>query len=513
MVCSMRARCSVLGGLGVRFAATTAVALCSCAHLLGCTRHHEAGPPHSGSTAVAAPRVPVGAVQSVANPRLTPPAAPRPGRPLRHQFCVSSKFAQGEPEVDLALLTQLGVHWVRDTVAWHVMEPQPQRFIEFPPDFERRLEFYRAHDIGVVFMLAYDNHVAYSRTASKPAAAFEPAAYGRWAVEVARRLRQSGVRFVLELWNEPHNMVLRPVLGGSWNGAPPSPWVQHYVRMVHEAVRQVKQFDPSIRLLDDDDMWVVHYWFLEAGLPKTLDGFAFHPYVQGIPERAAVDQRTPWMHPFIATDPDGSFKSAVRRLRARGSEKLARAPEMWITEWGWPVGDPGGKEVAFPEATVAAWLPRAFVLAEAAGVESLCWFSTQDNVDGPMGLTDNEGRKRKAYYAYEALNANLGDYTLLRQLVGAEHETTDTQVYLFHHRRRAKLVAWSIEPASSWLELGGVLDAAQVSDINGQAVSPTRGARGGHWVRLDAAPVYVAFDLPSRPIELNIVEADGRAPP
>lgn len=478
----------------------------------GCTRR-EPDQAHARTTSA----ISASAVSAPAKPA-TPSAAEtlpelRAGRALRNLFGVSSKFAQGEPQSDLALLTELGVKWVRDSVPWHVMEPHAGRYIDFPREFQQRLEFYKAHDMGLVFMLAYDNYIAYARTASSPAAAFEPVAYGRWAVEVAKRLRQSGVRFVLELWNEPHNMVLRPVLGGSWNGAPPSPWVQHYVRMVHETVKQVKAFDASIRVIDDDDMWVVHYWFLEAGLPTKLDGFAFHPYVEGVPERAAVDQKTQWVAPFIAVDPDGSFKSAVRRLRERGQAKLAKEPEMWITEWGWPVGDPGGQPKVFSEDAVAAWLPRAFVLAEAAGVEALCWFSTQDNADGPMGLTDNRGHKRKTYYAYKFLNEALGDYTLSVQIAGEKHQTAGAQAYLFHRGSRAKLIAWSIEPAVSWLELDGPLKSAQLSGNLGKPVVPVRGVRGGNWIELGAAPVYLEFELPNGAIELNIAESNGIAPP
>jgi hypothetical protein len=429
---------------------------------------------------------------------------PRPGRKFREQFGVSSKFQQGESEADLSLLSDLGVTWVRDSVPWGAMEPAPGRFIDFPPAFQRRLAFYKAHDMGVIFMLAYDNDAAYKRTTNNPAAAFDPAAYGRWSLEVAKRLRQSNIRFVLELWNEPHNMVLRPVLGGAWNGAPPSPWVRHYVRMVGNAVEQVKGFDPGIRIIDDDDMWVIHYWFLEAGLPRELDGFAFHPYVEHMPEQAAVDQKTNWVAPYVAVDADGSFKSAVRRLRERGKEKLGKSPEMWITEWGWPVKEGAASEKAFPEQTVAAWLPRAFVLAEAAGVETLCWFSTQDNADGPMGLTDNGGRKREAYFTFKSLSDELGEYTFVGQVAGVEHQTSGTQGYLFHRARRGKLVVWTIEPASNWLLLEGPLRAARAKDHFGQPLTASLGSRGVASLRLGPAPIYLDFELPNAGLALQL---------
>ncbi|HEY5957659.1 MAG TPA: hypothetical protein VIV60_13940, partial [Polyangiaceae bacterium] len=300
------------------------------------------------------------------------PQPPRPWRRFRETLGLNTKFAQGEPQADLALVTELGARWVRDTVSWSTMEPSAGRFVDFPASFYERINYYKAHDIGIVFLLAYDAYTAYSPTPDNPTAAFATVPFGRYAVEVAKRLHDSGVRFVLELWNEPHNMVVRPTLGGAWNGAAPSPWVDYYVSMVREAVKQVNAYDSGIRLISDDDMWVLHYRFLDAGLPSALTGFGFHPYVQGIPERAAIDQNTDWMAPYVAVDADSSFVSAVRRLRDYGQQKLGHSPEMWATEWGWPTGD------SFNEDTIAAFLPRAFVLAEAAATENLCWFSMQD---------------------------------------------------------------------------------------------------------------------------------------
>ncbi|MGE5786743.1 MAG: hypothetical protein ACM3ZE_19270, partial [Myxococcales bacterium] len=276
------------------------------------------------------------------------------------------KFTQGQPLTDLPMLSELGVRWVRDTVDWATIEPKPEQFKPFPPDFVRRLVFYKSQGIGVVFFLAYENNVAYPATGADPFRPINPAAFGRYAVEVAKQLSASGVRFVLEIWNEPHNFVIRPMLSGGWNGKPPAPWLEHYVKMTREVVHRVKAFDPAIELLTDDDMWIIHYWYLEQGLPPELDGFAFHPYTLASPERAAVDHDTDWVRPFTVVDADGSFHSAVRRLRAHGRNKLGKTPQMWVTEWGWPIGQlsPSG---LVTEDLLANWLPRAYVVAAAAG--------------------------------------------------------------------------------------------------------------------------------------------------
>ena len=296
-------------------------------------------------------------------------------------------------------------------------------------------------------------------------------------------------------------MVLRPTLGGQWNGAAPSPWVDYYVKMVNEAVTRVKAFDNSVRLIDNDDMWVLHYWFLEAGLPKALDGFAFHPYVQGNPERAACDQSTSWMAPFVAVDADSSFTSAVRRLRAQGQDKLGHAPQMWVTEWGWAADQANSSGTVFTEDVIAAWLPRAFILAEASGVESMCWFSTQDNVDGPMGLTTNDGRKRQAYQAFKVLSDAIGDFFYLGQVLGNDHQTLGVQAHLFTRNNYVKLAIWGIEPATGWLQLNDQLTSAKVTDSMGNVVTPTGGSNGTFWVPYGAAPSYLDFPMqPTRPM-------------
>lgn len=438
---------------------------------------------------------------------------PRPGRTFRETLGLNTKFAQGEAQADLSLVTDLGARWVRDNVDWNVMEPQPGQYIDFPAAFRERLNFYKQHDIGVVYLLAYDAYTAYQATPSNPAAAFDPVAFGKYAVEAAKRLRSAGVRFVLELWNEPHNMVLRPVLGGAWNGASPSPWVDHYAKMVAEAVNRVKAYDASVPLITNDDMWILHYWFLETGLPKNLDGFGIHPYVQGNPERAAIDQNTDWMAPFVGVDADSSFSSAMRRLRDQGVQKLGKTPGMWITEWGWPVGQATSNGATLSEDTVAAWLPRAFVLAEASAAETMCWFSMQDSVDGPMGLTANDGTKRKAYLAFKTLSSNLGDYYYLGQIAGANAATSGTQAHLFRRDSTAKLVAWNVEPTLAWLRLDGQFRQAKVVDSYGNAVVPNVGSSGASYVPLGPSPIYLEFALQTRAPALHVSARTGTTPP
>jgi hypothetical protein len=416
-------------------------------------------------------------------------------RPFKEIMGLGVKFSQGQPLRQLGMLDELGVHWVRDTVMWSEMEPTSGKYSELPRAFQTRLDYYKEHDIGVVFMLAYGNDRAYPATPDKPFAPIDPDALGRYAVHIAKALKQSGVRFVLEVWNEPHNFVVRPMVGGAWNAKPPSPWVQHYVNMVNQVVKQVKAADPSVQVIDCDDMWVLHYWFIEQGLNKELDGFGVHPYSgpNSIgPEVAAVYHDTDWTKPFHVVDADRSFRSAVQRLRDKGTAAQARTPDIWITEWGWAVGErsPHGP---LSERQVAAYLPRAYIAAAAAGVKVLCWFSSQDSVDGPMGLLANDGSERPSFDAYLTMSRQLGALTLDRQLLGAKSTTQGVQAYLFKGQaEHSKLVIWAMDDTNHALKLPNSWKVSSTVNFLGEKIKPTELNGQSVW-KITTEPLYLTI--------------------
>lgn len=361
-------------------------------------------------------------------------------------LCLNVKFSQGQPLSDLPMLKQLGVRWVRDSIPWFDVETAPGKFQAFPPDFQTRLDYYRSNGIGLVLLLAYENKRAYPDPADKPVNSASPENYGRYAAEMARRLKAQGLRFVIELWNEPHNSILKN-LGGNWNAAPPSPWVDHYLAMVNDATRRIKEIDPAIKVLSDDDMWVIHYHFLARGLTRQIDGFGVHPYTGGeVPELTAVAHDTDWTRPYTVVDKDRSFSSAMRRLFAFGEDRLGKRPEIWLTEWGWGVGEKSGQGPV-QEETIADYLPRAFILAAATGAQATCWFSARDSVDGPMGLTDNQGRKRKAYEAFRNLSETLGKASFMCALPADSRDAASTYRYLFNDERGPIVASWQAIPA------------------------------------------------------------------
>lgn len=405
--------------------------------------------------------------------------------------CLGVKFSQGQPLAELEMIKDLRVRWVRENFWWREFEPVAGRFEELPPYLQTQFAYYRQHDIGVIALLALDNVRAYPPTRGDPVRSFDAAAFGRFAAMVASVLKQQGIRFILELGNEPHNSALPGILGGAWNGVPPSPWVDHYTKMVRSAVAQVGTIDDSIRMLVSDDMWVLHYRFVQAGLPQALDGFAVHPYTLGPPERAAVSHDTPWTQPFQVVDVDGSFESAVRRLREHGRSKLGRNPSIWITEWGWPVNE-GGRIIrgGVAEERLAAYLPRSFILAAAAGVEGLCWFSSRDSADGPMGLVRNDGSRRASYDAYKTLMSQLGDSVLVAQVRGANEKTSGLQAFLFEGPAGRTVVAWSADAVQRRIDLAPG-ETYQAVDTLGDPMPALRSLGSVPAYPVAAAPIYI----------------------
>lgn len=345
---------------------------------------------------------------------------------------VSTHFGQGLPHQFLPLLKELGVHWVRDVEYWPNVEQRPGEHI-LPSRLDARLRFYEENNLAIHYYLAYGNSKAY------PDDPYNPQAYARFAEFIAKTLSEEyDVDFALMVWNEPHNFGLGPDLGGNWNAVPPSPWVDHYLVMVTEAVRAVHAYDPDIIIIDNEDVIPSHYWFLAGGLPADLTGFGIHPY-GGTPEQMHYGSDASWAQPWEIIDAQRSRRSLILRLQEHGERILGHRPQIWITEWGRKLGEETSEEQA------AIDLPRFYITTFAAGVKGIMWFNFVDWNDGPYGLLDNDGYRRLTFQAYKTLSLELGHFRLVDHLIGHDHLVSGRQAYLFEGPTGYKLVLWNID--------------------------------------------------------------------
>lgn len=415
-----------------------------------------------------------------------------PAGALGNILGVNQHYTQGMSHEYLRLLTELGVKWARDNVSWAIIEQTPGNYV-FPAAFEERLRFYEKNNLALSFTLFGPNAEAY------PDDPYDEEAYGRFCAAVARKLREEyDLEFILILWNEPNNFGFRRDFGGQWYGAPPSPWVEKYVRMANAGAKAIHQYDPSILTFTNSDVISNHYWFMEQGLAPEIKGFAIHPYgaKAGYPEVQHYDNNVPWVRPFTVMDADQSTRSLFLRLKEAYTAALGHPPVMVITEYGRLIeGVWKEEEAPFPqvrEEVVAAELPRFYIAMHSIGVESLQWFTLADwRHERGHGLVYADGRRRQTFTAFKTLSLELGEYSFLRQVAGKETPTKGLQAYLFKGSAGYKLALWNTEgpipvtimrdhtgPVRVVSHLGEELSVAVEDQVIGLEVGP--------------APVYIS---------------------
>ena len=397
-------------------------------------------------------------------------------------------LARGEEPLErLNDLKNLGIKWVRDEQGWDNVERKKGEYT-WPEKRKKCAKFFKENGISIIYPVTYGaNKNVY------PDDPYNPEGFGRYAVASAKFYKEAGVEVVMEIFNEPHNFGLTKKYGGSVYGEPNCPWIDHYVKMANEAIKQVKAYDPTIKLMANEDVWSCHYWYLEGNMDKRIDGFAIHPYTfHGHTPGPEVSPYPQKLAGWTIMDEDNSSRSLMRRLRAQYAEKIGRPLEMYITEWGYPVGGKGyEKGIRVTEDDVAGYLPRAYMSGVAAGAKVVCWHVSQDSGDGPFGLFRNDQTKRKTYYSLKALVEQLGDYQMVKQFAGLDNTTTGIQAYLFEGDAGYKLAIWNIEGPVEVAFDSAYNSPLRVYDHFGKAL-PIRFAKDGPPIlTLDRAPIYI----------------------
>lgn len=348
-------------------------------------------------------------------------------------------------------------------VSWPYLQPERSRW-----DFsllDKYLSLARAKQVKVLMPLGLVPAWASARPQEKsgyaPGNAAPPAEVDDWRRMVRRVVARSKGRVeAYELWNEVN---LRQFYTGS-----PEQLIE-LARVMHE---EVKRGDPAalvvspsftngtegVRALDR---------YLALGGGDFADVIAFHFYTpHGAPEAMLV------------------VVAEVRAvMRAHG---IADKP-LWNTESGFwienkhqPVRSAGlveGWEV-HDEATAAAFLARALIVARHAGIARFYWYAW-DNID--MGLTEaGSGEPKLAAQAYAQTVAWLRgrDLSCSRETHGLWHCSLDGG---------QAAVLWAEARDLSWQAPVGVT-LGDAIDVLGQPVSHVDG-------RLEIGPVPVKVEL------------------
>ncbi len=351
-------------------------------------------------------------------------------RPFRSCLGVSCHFAQGMPLSAMDWLADIGATWVRDECPWSSVEPRRGEY-RVPDRARQWIDEAARRGLKIILHLGYSNE-AYENP-------WDPDAYARYAAFLADALKDKVQAY--HCVNEPHNFGFMQYYGGQWNGAGDSPWIEKYAELVRKAAAAVHQVAPDIPVMPDEDVYVNHYRFLDAGLGPYVYALSIHPYTHSSipPEVTQWAHPTPMDDPYQVADEDGSFVSVLRRLRQYAQQKTGRQFELWATEWGYPVPD------WVDEETAAGYLVRMYVVSFASSVRVVCWHNLQDWGDGPFGLVDNEGNKRLTYFAYKQMAQTLGPLRLLRQVRGQHNPTRGVHAYLFGGGEQRVLALWNVD--------------------------------------------------------------------
>lgn len=328
-----------------------------------------------------------------ATPALAPvriPAAPP-------SFGLNSHLATRYPDpssmdVPAALVSELGVNWVREDIHWHRVQPRPDVWDWTFSDAALRALLSRGINVLGVLGPSVGWATPYRNDTPNDVSYYAPdtAAFVEYARGVVTRYHRYVKHW--EIWNEPDHAIF-------WR---PSPDPAAYADLLIRTAAVIRAIDPEAQILiggfnpfDPTFLRVV----AEHGAWDSFDIIAIHPYVDPYgPE-------------------DGNLAAATHGVRVL-AQQYGTKP-IWVTELGWASG-PGDRDATgrTDEQLQASYLLRAMLMLWEAGVERIFWYSFKDDPGNPYGLV-RVGSGHSDYSARKPAFAALR--TLNQQVTGATY--------------------------------------------------------------------------------------------
>lgn len=301
-------------------------------------------------------------------------------------------FNQQKPvKAPFAMMRDAQIRSVRDDAFWSTVEQLPGQLM-ISPDWYKYLREQRASDMSNILVLGYGNRF-YSHD-SKPVSPTVRAGFARFVDFVARRLK--GEVGFYEVYNEwDLEDPISPAFG------------QAYLDLVRDTARQLRHIDPGARILAGAvTTHGIKVGFADRlvrnGVMKYVDGLSLHPYVH-----------------CEKTNNGNTPESWIRWMRTVSAhfDDLAGQPvPLYLTEMAWhSTGelDPCGID----EATQAAWLARAYLLAKTLpAIKGMWWYDLANDGSNPADPEHNFGLLRRdlsikpAYAALRRIAPVLNHY-------------------------------------------------------------------------------------------------------
>ena len=247
-----------------------------------------------------------------------------------------------------------------------------------------------------------------------------------------------------EIWNEPPNFTGKDQTPGD------------YANLVFATYEAAKSVDPDCQIGLAAKSAHVSYLrqTILAGGKDHFDYIVLHPYevLGGLTKDTGAE--AVYMN----------VSRAVRKMLADHNPAKVDVPIVF-TELGINADD--GEEVQ------ANGLVKAYVMGIAQGISNIQWFEGRDGDSGPMGLLNQQGEPRKAYFAMEALIEHFGNDP---QYVGWTLLNDRCYAFYFEAKGKPLLVTWGRPYLDDTVEFGGEAEIhAPVSGGSEKATSKKLG--------------------------------------
>lgn len=303
--------------------------------------------------------------------------------------------------------------------------------------------------------------------------------------EIVARYKQRGIR-TWEIWNEPN---IEPF----WS---PKPDPAEYCKVLAASYAAIKKADPDAVVMGcalagpHGPEWKPPYEFVEEVLKlgggKSMDAISIHPYRQ---------PRSP---------EDSQYREDLKAIGDL-TEKYGRRLPIWITEVGWPADAGGSSDI-----WATKMLPRAYLLAIAAGVRNIAWYDYHDDGTDPsynehhFGILFYDLTPKSSYFAYRTMATELAGMRFEREVPAGEGAT----VLLFASDEKRTAVAWSHRKERSLaLELDGRKEIETVELMGNAATRPVQD--GALLLTLTDAAVFLRNVPPSLAAAQPILSEPG----
>jgi polysaccharide biosynthesis protein PslG len=302
-----------------------------------------------------------------------------------------------------------GVRWVREELAWRLVEPEEGRF-EWDQTDNLMAAASRA-GVDVLGILAYSATWASADPAGRDDRypPRDPSAFARYARAVVARYGRGGAFWdereeldprplrAVEIWNEPWTH-------STWR---PDPDPAAYARLVRAATRAIRDVAPDTTIAIAGDLlqvrtdgkvveWLGELLRADPELPSLVDVYTVHPY---------PDPRT--AGPYDE-HPDGRWDYGRVELVRAADDRLP----IWITEVGWSTA---AANDAVSESVQARYVEGAVARALddwGAYVERIFVYSfdrdsgERSDREGHYGLRRADGTAKPAWAALQALSGD-----------------------------------------------------------------------------------------------------------